>query len=162
MSNSGTEVAQRLDERRAVTVRADEGHLREHERPSAQMLRQERSLGELQQAADRVTLLGHGVDPLPPGVQDLRGPLDRPQEAPGVELRHRVEGKLERGDGAEVPPATTHGPEQIGLVLVVGSNVSPVGRDDLGGQDAVRSQAVLADHPAEAPAQDVAEHPDVG
>ena len=47
-------------------------------------------------------------------------------------------------------------------MVFVGAEVSSVGRDELDRENAVRGQAVLADHPAEAAAERVAEDADVG
>ena len=67
----------------AVPMKAD---LDQDERPAAEMVGQERSIRQLQHATEGFALVGHGLDPLAPGVQDLRCALDRPEQGPGVDL----------------------------------------------------------------------------
>ena len=56
----------------------------------------------------------------PPDVEDLRRPLDRPEEAAGIDLGQLEQLALERHDRGEVAPAAANRPEQVGLVLGVG------------------------------------------
>ena len=66
-----------------------------------------------------------------PGVYDLRRPLVREEECAGVDLRHGEQLELERRDDAEGAAAATHGPEQVGLLVVVDAAQLAVGCDEL-------------------------------
>ena len=154
-------VTERLQQRGAIARVADDRRLDQDERPAANLLGQERDIRQLEHAAQRFARVGHGFDPFPPGLEDLRRPLDRPEQRPGIDLGDREQLELDRGDGADVPAATTEGPEQLGLGLAVRPDEPPVGRHHVRRDDAVAGEAERADHPAEATPERVAEHADV-
>ena len=112
--------------------------------------------------AEEVTSSGTGQRPLAPGVHDLGGALPRPPHRAGVELGHGVEGDLHRGHDAEAAAAAAQRPEQVRVVVGVDAAQPPVGGHDLDRQHAVGGQAVLAAEPADAAAEAVADHADVG
>jgi hypothetical protein len=64
-----------------------------------------------------------------------------------------VQPVLEAGGHPEVAAAAADRPEQVGVVLVVGPQQPAVGGDEVGGQQVVDGQAVLADQVADAAAK---------
>jgi len=122
---------------------------------AAKVIREEVDVGKLEHPADRLAFVRDRVDPRAPGVQDVRRPLDRPEEAAGVDLGVWVQGELQCGDGSEVAAAPADRPEEVRLVVRVHAEVPPVGSHELGREHAVRGEAVSSDHPAEASAERV-------
>ena len=70
-----------------------------------------------------------------------------------VDVLQLVQAELQPGDHAEVATAAADGPEEIGVRLGAQWQLLSIGRDDLGGQQVVDGEAVLADQVAHAPAQ---------
>ena len=64
-----------------------------------------------------------------------------------------MQAKLERGDDAEVAAAAANGPEEVFVLRCADGKVIAVGVHDVGGDDIVATQAVLAHEPADAAAQ---------
>src|SRR4029453_15033032 len=73
-----------------------------------------------------------------------------------------VEPELEPGGHPEVAPAAADGPEQVGVGLVVGGEQPAVGGDDLGREQAVDGQPVLAGQVADSATQGQAADADRG
>jgi hypothetical protein len=95
-------------------------------------------------------------------LEHLVRAVEREEQRPGVELVDGMDGELDRGHDAEVAASAAERPEQVGVMLVVGSHEGPVGGHELERGDSVRLQPVLAGQPAHAAAQRVAGDPDVG
>ena len=75
----------------------------------------------------------------------------------------RMQEELERGDDAEVAAAAAQRPEQVRvLVQRTPGPCSPVGGHQLGGDQVVAGEAVLAPQPADAAAEREAGHPRLG
>jgi hypothetical protein len=155
------ELAQRPHDLRAHRLVREDGGLDDHERASAEQLGHVGDRRELEQPPDGRDLVGHRVDPLAPGGEDLGGPLDRPEQHAGVDLGNREEGELECGRDPERAAAAAEGPEELRLVVAVGAHESGVRVDELDGDDAVRGQAVHARQPRDASAECVADDADV-
>ena len=94
-------------------------------------------------------------------MEDLSGPLQRPEERARVHLCDRVEGELERRDDRKAASAAAQGPEQVVLALGVGADYPAVRGHRLDGEDAVAREAVAARQPADPTAERVADHADV-
>ena len=99
-----------------------------------------------------------GRDEVVPGVHDLGRALEREEQRARVELRCGEQLELERRDDAVVAATAAHGPEQVGLVVVVDAAQLAVGGHDLDGREGVGLEAVLAREPAHAAAERVAGH----
>jgi hypothetical protein len=95
-------------------------------------------------------------------VQHLGCALEGEKQRAGVELVDGMDGELDRGHDAEVAAAAAQRPEQVGVMLVVGTHEGALGGHELERRDSVRLQAVLAGQPTHAAAQRVAGDPDVG
>ena len=76
----------------------------------------------------------------------------RQDEHPADDAGELVEPELEARHDAEVAAAAADRPEQVGLVLGVDAAQLAVGRDDLGREQVVDRQAVLAHEVADAAA----------
>jgi len=155
------EHAQGRGESGTVALGAEKGQLDHGERPAAKVRGQLGQVRQLEDPAERRALIRHALEPFAPRVQDLQASSDRPEQGAGVDLRHGVERELESGDRPEVAPAAADRPEQVGLVLGVRPHQPALGGDDVRGEDAVRREPVLAQHPAQAAAERVADHADV-
>ena len=68
----------------------------------------------------------------------------RQDEQTAEELTHLVESEGQLGDDAEVAAATADGPEQLGIVVFVDAAHPAVGGDDLGLDERVHREPVLA------------------
>ena len=77
----------------------------------------------------------------------------RQDEHPADDPGERLEAVPEPGDHAEVAAAAADRPEQVGLRLGVGPDQPAVGRHDLGGEERVDRQPVLAHEIADAAAE---------
>ena len=74
-----------------------------------------------------------------------------PREAEIRRCRRREEPEDERRDHAEVAAATaTQRPEQVGVLFVVAVNDAPVSQHDLGAEQVIAGQTVLAAEDSEA------------
>src|SRR5205085_8630826 len=113
-------------------------------------------------AANGRDLVGHGVGPLAPGVQHLGRALEREEQHARVDLAHWVEHDLDRGDHAYAPAPAAHGPEEVGLVALVGADELAVRGDDFDGGHAIGRQPVATGEPAHPAAEGVAHHAHVG
>src|SRR5438874_982462 len=67
-----------------------------------------------------------------------------------VDLRNLVQAVLERRDDPEVSATAAQSPEQILVLLIAGHDNLPVGGDDLGRDEVVARQPVLARQVADA------------
>ena len=84
------------------------------------------------------------LDELAPPAQQSGG-VGRVSDELGVDdLVDLVRLQLQRGDHTEVSTGAADGPEQVGVMLVVDAERRPSASDDLGGDDVVDGQAVLA------------------
>jgi hypothetical protein len=61
-----------------------------------------------------------------PRLQHLDCPFLWPEQHARVQLTHREQLQLERSDDAEAPAAAAQRPEEVGLVVGVGANLSGV------------------------------------
>ncbi len=147
---------------RSWSSRARVGHLDRDDVAPAQGLRREGQVGDLEDATDRGHLLGNRPGPLGPGPQHLVGALPRPDEPPGVRGLERVQAELHRRDDAVVATAAAQRPEEVGLAGRVGADHLARGGHELDRSHRARGEAVAARQPADAAAQRVAHHADVG
>jgi hypothetical protein len=90
----------------------------------------------------------------------IAGPSAR-SGATSSSARARSPSQLERGHDREAAAAAANRPEELGVGLGVDAADRALGVDDLGGEDRVRRETVLACEPAETAAERVAEHADV-
>ena len=157
MSTSGPSQAQRADQLGAGARVAEVGSLDDGEGPAAQWFGDLGQRRQPQQVADGGDLVRDRCGPFAPGVQDLRGALDREEQVPGVQLPDRVQPHLQRGHHAD-PAAPSDRPEQVRLVVGVGADQVTAGGHELGRGDAVGGQPVTAGQKAEPAAQRVAGH----
>ena len=157
------ERAKRCERRvRLPRARPSVHRLDERERVPAQRLRH---LGERREAHDAAaraspssgTVSVHSSQAL----EHLLRPLDREEEDARVHLGDREEPQLDRGHDREAAAAAADRPEELRVVVRVDAADTAVGVDDLGREDRVRGEAVLAGEPAEAAAERVAENADV-
>ena len=153
------EPAQRADQLGAGARVAEAGSLEDGEGPAAQRLGDLGQRRHPQQVADGGDLVRDRCGPFAPGVQDLRGALDREEQVPGVQLPDRVQPHLQRGHHPHAAAAPDR-PEQVRLVAGVGADQVTAGGDELGRGDAVGGQPVTAGQKAEPAAQGVAGHTD--
>ena len=158
----GPEVAQGLDERRALCRVAGEGRFDDHEFAPAERLRHVGDRRQAQEPSDRGDLVGDGLDPPPPGVQHFAGALDREEEDAGTRLRDRVKPELDRRHDAEAPATAAERPEQLAVVVRVRADQVALRRHELDRGDAVRCEPEAARVPAHATAERVAHDADVG
>jgi hypothetical protein len=64
-----------------------------------------------------------------------------------------VEAEVERRDHAEVAAAASQRPEQVGVLVLGRPQQLATGRHDVGGEEIVDGEAVLAHQPADATAE---------
>ena len=77
----------------------------------------------MQDPSDRGQLVGQAaVRELAPRLEHLAGALDRVPEDAGVDPGDAEELQLDRGDHAEAAAAAAKCPEQVRLVLVIGTD----------------------------------------
>ena len=74
----------------------------------------------------------------------------REEQHPAPDGADRMQAELQPGHDAEVASPTTDRPEEVRLRVGVGAHESPVGGHDVGGEQAVDRQAVLADEEPDA------------
>ena len=65
-----------------------------------------------------------------------------------------MEAEVEGGDDAEIAAAAADAPEEVGVLVLAGHDLAPVGGHDLGGDEIVADEAALALEPATAAAGD--------
>src|SRR5680860_889900 len=91
-------------------------------------------------------------------AQYFVGPVDGIGDRAAVDLRHRVQLVLERGDDAEVAAASAQSPEEVTVVVLACSEHFSVSSDDLGGHEVVARESVLtrkiSDPPSEGQPRD--------
>ena len=68
---------------------------------------------------------------------------------PRVHRRHPLRHELEGGEHAEVAAPAPDRPEEVGVLGLGEAQSTAVGGDDVGGDEAVDGQAVVAHHPAD-------------
>ena len=158
----GLESAQRGDPLGAGLVVGEDGAVDHDDRAPGQERRQLGQRGQAEDAARGRRVLGQVGGPARPGPHHVLGARAVPQQHAGVGVGDRQQLDLQGGDDAEAAPAAAQGPEQVGVGLGVGADELAVGGHDVEGADVVRGEAVAAGVPAEAPAQGVAGHADVG
>jgi hypothetical protein len=95
-------------------------------------------------------------------VQHLAGALEREEHRSGIELLDLMDGELDRGNDAEVAPAASKRPKEIGMVLGVGADEIALGGDKFERGHGIGLKAVLAGEPPHAAAERVAGDPDIG
>jgi len=154
-----TERAERRQRPLRVGIPSGEDDRRHHDRPPVVLDRQERQWRRpTQHGGDRrdlVRRLG--------GRRDERRDRLRSRgqhEQPAGDRGERVQPEAEARRDAEVAPAAAHRPEQVGLLLGVDVAQLSVRSDDLGRDEAVDRQPVLADEKADAAAERQAADPD--
>ncbi|HEX6449118.1 MAG TPA: hypothetical protein VF060_06635 [Trebonia sp.] len=151
------ETAQRLGQFGAGARVAEVGGLDHGESPAAQRFGELRQRRQPHQMADGGDLVRHCGGPFTPGVQHLRGTLDREEQVPRVQVADRVQTHLQRGHHAHAA-AAAHGPEQVRIMVGVSADQVAVRGDQLGRGDAVGGQPVAAGQPAEPAAEGVPGH----
>jgi hypothetical protein len=122
--------------------------------------RQERHRRGDHDVGDARQLLGRGLGGGHEVGDDLGG--RRKQEHPADDPVQGVEPELQPGGDPEVAAAAADGPEQVRVALVVDLEDLAVGGDELGGEQAVDGQPVLADQVADPAAQGQAADADRG
>ena len=86
--------------------------------------------------------------------EDLVGARRRRRAPAAADLGpERVQRQLERGDDAEAAAAAAQRPEQLGVLVLGGAHDPAVPGDELGGDEVVAGQPVLALEPARAAAE---------
>ena len=122
--------------------RAGVGHQGQDHELAGQLGRDERHRRGRHHVGDGRQLLGRGLRLGDETGDDVgRG---RQQEHPADDGLQRVQPELEPGDHAEAAAAAADGPEQVGVRLVVDLQQPAVGGHQLGREQAVDGQAVLA------------------
>ena len=159
MSTFRAEPAQRADQLGAGARVAEVGSLEDGEGPAAQRFGDLGQRRQPQHVADGGDLVRDRCGPFAPGVQDLRGALDREEQVPGVQLPDRVQPHLQRGHHPHAAAAPDR-PQKVRLVVGVGADQVTAGGHELGRGDAVGGQPVPAGQKAEPAAQGVAGHTD--
>lgn len=104
------------------------------------LFRDERERGRDLPGRKATELLGGAGDVLAIRPEDRARVLGGEEQRPAVDVRERVQAKLERRDDAEVPAAAAERPEQI-LVLALARDERPIGGDDLGREEVVAREA---------------------
>ena len=77
-------------------------------------------------------------------LHDGAGVLLVPGDRPGEHHLHRVQLEQEAGDDAEVAAAAAQRPQQVGVLLLAGGDEAAIGQHDIGLEQIVDGQAVLA------------------
>ncbi len=152
------EGAERGDRALAGVLRPGVGQRGHHHEPAVMLLRHERHRGRRHHVDDRRELLRRGL-----GLGDERGDhLGRrgQEQHPADDRPDLVQAKLEPGRNAEVAAAPADRPEEIRVRLGVGADELAVGRHQLGREQVVDREAVLADEEAGAAAERDAADPD--
>jgi hypothetical protein len=116
------------------------------------------ALGQVHQQHSRAQRVGRAGDPLAVAHERLGRALDGEACGAGVDLGDRMQAQLHRGDHPEAAATAAQRPEEVGVVVGGRGHDAPVGRDDLGAQQAVGREAVAASKPAEPAAEGVARH----
>ena len=107
-----------------------------------------------QQGGARLGLVGEGAAVVAVEAQHVAGGGARVEHHPAEHQRpDRVELVLERRDDAEIAAAAPERPEQVRMLVGAGGDERAVGGDDVGREQVVAGEAVLAHQPAEAAAQ---------
>ena len=134
------------------------GHQRHDRELAVELLGHERQGRRPHHVRDRRELLGRGL-----GLgHEARDRVDRRREQQHA-AHHGVEGmesEPETGRHAEVPAAAADRPEQVGFVLGIHAVELAIGGHDLGGQQAVDREALLADEVPHAAAERDPSDPD--
>jgi hypothetical protein len=140
----GTECAQWADQLGADDGAAEAGGFHHRPGPAAHELGDLGEGRQPQDPADGGDLVRHRVGPLAPGVEDLCGALDREEQRSRIQLGHRIQHHLDRGHDADAAAPASDGPEQVRLVVGVGSN-KPGGRRPAGQQPRLDPATVADD-----------------
>ena len=131
-----------------VAGEADQG---QDDQPAVRLLGDERQGRGGHDVGDRRQLLGGGLGRGDEPGDRLGG--GRQQQHPSDDAVQLVQLELQAGGDPEVAAAAADRPEQVGMGLGVGADRPAVGGDQLGGEQVVDGQAVLADQVADAAAQ---------
>ena len=136
--------------------------LDQHERSAAQVVGQERGVRQLEHPTER--LAASRARSRSSRARRAGSPPRARSARTGPRRRSRAIGNSSssmRGHRADVAASAAERPEQLGLGVAVGADTPAVGGDHVRRDDAVAGEPVLADHPAEAATERVAEHADV-
>ena len=117
------------------------------------MLGKHRRRRNREKREEAVDVLRRAENELAVGLHHLRGLLERPERRPRVHRSHRMRAELERRDDAEVAAAAAQRPEQVGVLRLVCRDDAAVGQHDVGRQQVVDRQPVLAGEVADAAAE---------
>ena len=99
-------------------------------------------------------LVGRGGRPLAEHLQQVAVGVGRVEDRPGVDQRaDRMELELELRHDAEVAASAAQPPEQVGVLGLARVDEPAVGGDDVGADEVVAGEAVLAHQPADAAAE---------
>ena len=146
-------VEERLDHLLALFDRAGPARHRETHVLEVPLLGQEREgRGEVE-AHEATQFLRRLGDVLAVHPHDLVGSVDRVGDRPAVHLRDRVEAVLEGRDDPEVAPTAAQRPEQVAVLGLARGDDVTARRHDLGRQEVVARQPVLAGEVADPSAQ---------
>ncbi len=100
---------------------------------------------------------GHAMDAEPAGdvlrrvgdkvqipAQDRLRLVNGPDDRATIDRADGLGLKQEGGDDAEVTAAAAHGPEEVRVFVLAGGHESPVGQNDIHGQQVIDRQAIGA------------------
>jgi hypothetical protein len=133
-----------------------------HQLAATQEVRQLRHRRQVEHPERGGDLFGSVRGPRRPGAQHLLRVALVPHQHAGVGGRDREQPELQRGDHAEAAAASAQRPEQLRVGVGVGAHLAAVAQHQLRGRDVVGRHAELAGVPAEAAAERVPHHADVG
>jgi hypothetical protein len=122
--------AQGFDQRRSPVLAGHEADADRDDETTADRLWDHRHVRQAHHGDRGDHFVWKAGDPCPVCVQDLGRDLSGEDQGAGEELVHGEEIDLDPGDHAEVPAASTDGPEQIAVFLGGGRADLPVGRHD--------------------------------
>ena len=152
--------AERRDRPGALVERPGVDELREQERLADELRRHERQRRREQDVRDHRQLLRRGLHRRhQPG--ERRGRRGQ-REHPAGDHVHRVQPEVEAGDDAEVSAAAADRPEEVWLAVVVDLEDAAVGGHDLGAEEVVDREPVLAHEVAHPAAEREPADPDRG
>ncbi|CAH0307982.1 hypothetical protein SRABI128_04405 [Microbacterium sp. Bi128] len=96
------------------------------------------------EAQERAKLFRGGSHVVPVKPRHRLGMLDGVNDDAGVDHVHGVHPVLERRHDAEVPAAAAQRPEQVLVLAFAGGKEFSLGRDDVGREEVVAAEAILA------------------
>ena len=120
------------------------------------------AVGRSEQRRVGLGLVGQGRAEVTVVAKQGGGLIERVEQHAPKNFRDRVQAVFKRGHSAEIAAATTQRPEQVGVIGGAGGTELAVGRHNIGGEQVVNGQAVLAHEPTEAATESEAGDAGVG